>query len=262
MPRFSVNISMMFTELPFLDRSAAAAAAGFTGVDIQFPYAFPAAQLAEQAEAADVSIVLINAPGGDQSRREPGIACQPNRKEEFREGIEIACEYAQILQCPRVNILAGRVGRNPEANRATLIDNLEYGSDMLARINAQALVEPINGNDVPGYFIQTTADAVACINHVRRENLKLQFDIYHRQVSEGNVIDALTQFALHIGHIQFADAPGRHQPGTGVIKFSEIFKKIDEIGYSGWVGAEYIPTHNTVDSLDWSRDWSSSTRQS
>ena len=256
MPRFSVNISMMFTELPFPDRFAAAAAAGFTGVDIQFPYAFPAAQLAEKARAANVSIVLINAPGGDQSRKEPGIACRPERVEEFREGIDIACEYAQILQCSRVNILAGKVGSHPEVNHVTFIDNLAHGSDMLARINTQALVEPINGNDVPGYFIQTSAGAIACIREVRRENLNLQFDIYHRQVSEGNVGDALTEFAPLIGHIQFADAPGRHQPGTGVIDFPGVFKQIDESGYSGWVGAEYIPTDNTVDSLDWYRDWS------
>ena len=256
MPRFSVNISMMFTELPFLDRFAAAAAAGFTGVDIQFPYEFPVARIAQEARDADVSIVLINAPAGDRSRNEPGIACQPERREEFREGIDIACEYAQILQCSRVNILAGRVGSHPEVNHATLIDNLAHGSDMLARINVQALVEPINGIDVPGYFIQTTADAVACINEVRRENLKLQFDIYHRHVSEGNVLDALTEFAPLIGHIQFADAPGRRQPGTGVINYSDIFKKIDKVGYSGWVGAEYIPTHSTADSLVWYRDWS------
>ena len=256
MPRFSVNISMMFTELPFLDRFAAAADAGFTGVDIQFPYGFPATQIAEQAQAANVSIVLINAPGGDQSRKEPGIACQPERMEEFREGIDIACDYAQILQCSRVNILAGKIGSHPELNHVTLIDNLAYSSDMLARINVQALLEPINGNDVPGYFVQTSADAVACINEVRRKNLKLQFDIYHRYVSEGNVIDALTEFAPVIGHIQFADAPGRHQPGTGAINFSDVFKKIDKVGYTGWAGAEYIPTHNTVDSLDWYRDWS------
>ena len=256
MPRFSVNISMMFTELPFPDRFAAAAAAGFTGVDIQFPYGFPAAQLAEKARAANVSIVLINAPGGDRSRKEPGIACQPERMEEFKEGIDIACEYAQILQCSQVNILAGRTGSHPKVNRITLIDNLAHGSDMLARLNVQALVEPINGIDAPGYFIQTTADAVACINEVRRQNLKLQFDIYHRHVSEGNVLDALTEFAPLISHIQFADAPGRHQPGTGIINFPDVFKQIDESGYTGWVGAEYIPTDNTVDSLDWYRDWS------
>ncbi len=254
MPRFSVNISMMFGELPFPDRFAAAAAAGFTGVDIQFPYDYPAAQLADRARDANVSIVLINAPGGDQSRKEPGIACRSERVEEFREGIGIACEYAQILQCSRVNILAGRAGGDPDANHATLVDNLAYGSDMLARINARALVEPINGIDVPGYVVQTTAGAVDCIREVRRENLKLQFDIYHRHVSEGNVIDAFTEFAPIISHIQFADAPGRHQPGTGAINFSDIFDKIDESGYSGWVGAEYIPTHDTVGSLDWFRD--------
>ena len=254
MPRFSANISMMFREAPFPDRFAAAAAAGFTAVDIQFPYGFPAAQLAERARDANVSIVLINAPGGDQSRREPGIACRPERMEEFREGVDIACEYAQILQCSRVNILAGRVGSEPEANQVTLLENLAHGSDMLARINVQALLEPLNAIDVPGYIIPTTADAVACIRKVRRENLKLQFDIYHRHVSDGNVIDALMEFVPIIGHIQFADAPGRHQPGTGVINFSDVFNKIDENGYSGWVGAEYIPTHDTVDSLDWFRD--------
>ena len=256
MPRFSANISMMFREAPFPDRFAAAAAAGFTGVDIQFPYGFPAAQLAQRARDANVSIVLINAPAGDQSRGEPGIACRPERREEFREGIETACEYAQVLQCSRVNILAGRAGGDPEADQATLLDNLAHGSDMLARINARALLEPLNAIDAPGYAIGTTADAAACIGKVRRENLKLQFDIYHRHVSEGNVIDALTEYAPVIGHIQFADAPGRHQPGTGAINFSDVFKEIDENGYSGWVGAEYIPTHDTVDSLDWFRNWS------
>lgn len=256
MPRFSVNISMMYKELPFLERFAAAAAAGFTAVEIQFPYAFPAAQLAEKAAAAKVSIVLINAPAGDRARKEPGIACRPERTEEFREGVDIARDYAQTLHCPRVNILAGRAGNRPEVNRVTLIDNLAYGSDVLARANVQTLLEPINGNDVPGYIIRTTADAIACINEAQRENLKLQFDIYHRHVSEGNVTDALTQYAPRIGHIQFADAPGRHQPGTGVINFSDVFKKIDEIGYPGWVGAEYIPTADTAGSLDWYRDWS------
>ena len=255
MPRFSANISLMFREAPFPDRFAAAAAAGFTGVDIQFPYEFPAAQLAQRARDANVSIALINAPGGDQSRREPGIACRPERMEEFREGIETACEYAQILQCSQVNILAGKAGGEPEAGQATLLDNLAYGSDMLAGINARALLEPLNAVDAPGYIIRTTADALACIRKVQRENLKLQFDIYHRHMSEGNVIDALTEYAPFIGHIQFADAPGRHQPGTGAINFFDIFNKIDENGYSGWVGAEYIPTHKTVDSLDWFRDW-------
>ena len=253
MPRFSANISMMFREAPFPDRFDAAAAAGFSAVDIQFPYGFPAAQLAERARDANVSIVLINAPAGDQSRREPGIACRPERVAEFREGIEMACEYARTLQCSRVNILAGRVDGDPEANQATLLENLAYGSDMLTGINARALLEPLNAADAPGYIIRTTADAVACIRKVRRDNLKLQFDIYHRHMSEGNVIDALTEFAPVIGHIQFADAPGRHQPGTGAINFSAIFDKIDENGYSGWVGAEYIPTHDTIGSLDWFR---------
>ena len=261
MPRFSANISMMFGELPFPDRFAAAAAAGFAGVDIQFPYGFPAVQLAERARDANVSVVLINATAGDQSRGEPGIACRPERMEEFREGIELACEYAQTLQCPRVNILAGSAGSDPEADPAAFIDNLAHGSDMLARINARALLEPINVTDVPGYIIRTTADAVACIKKVRRENLKLQFDIYHRHVSEGNVIDALTEYAPFISHIQFADAPGRHQPGTGVINFADVFKKIDENGYSGWAGAEYIPTHDTVGSLDWFRDWPQTTNK-
>ncbi len=253
MLKFSANISLLFTELPFPDRFAAAAAAGFNGVEMQFPYDFPAAEIAERARAANVEIVLINAPAGDRSRKEPGIACQPDRIEEFRAGLEIAAEYLHTLHCPRINILCGRVNER-NVNLDTLIDNLIYCADTFPS-DVTILLEAINGQDVPGYLIQTTAEAIACIQAVQRDRLKLQFDIYHRHISEGDVIGALDQYIAHIGHIQFADAPGRQQPGTGTIDFQSIFKKIDESHYNQWLGAEYVPTNKTSESLDWYQQW-------
>ena len=251
MPRFAANISMLFTELDFPDRFAAASEAGFSGVEIHVPYQFSADELAQWAQAANVEIVLINAPAGDHEIREPGIACRPERVEEFRESIKSAVEYANILTCSRVNILAGRCNDDSRLSHQTLVNNLTYAADALAQINANALLEPINGVDVSDYMVQTTGYASECIIEVDRENMKLQLDIYHRQVSEGNIARALRDYYPLIGHIQFADSPGRHQPGTGGIDFPDFFRQVEQTAYKSWLGAEYIPEGKTSNSLDW-----------
>lgn len=254
MPRFAANLSMLFTEQPFLERFAAAAAAGFKGVEYLFPYAWSASELANKLREHALQQVLFNLPPGDWDAGERGIACLPDRVEEFREGVFEALEYARALQCPRLNCLAGlRPDNLPETVAfETLVENLRFAADILAPENIVLTVEAINSRvDMPGFFLDNTAIAMAAIQAAGRDNLKLQYDIYHMQIMEGDLCRSLSELCPHIGHIQFADNPGRHEPGTGEIRFPHVFRHIDSLDYDGWVSAEYRPQSDTTSSLGW-----------
>ncbi len=253
MLHFSANLSFLFLDRPFLDRFAAAAACGFKGVEFHFPYAYPADELADAAKRAAVEVVLFNFPGGDWSAGERGIACLPERVAEFREGVAAAARYAAALACPRVNCLAGRrpVDADEAVLFATLVDNLRFAADAFAPAERQVLLEPLNSRDTPGFLVDRTAPALAVLDAADRPNLGLQYDIYHAQVMEGDLARTLEANLPRIGHIQLADNPGRHQPGTGEINFPFLLHRLKALGYAGWIGCEYVPTGPTEDSFGW-----------
>ena len=253
MPKFAANLTMMFTELPFLDRFAAAAAASFQAVEFLFPYDFEKQQIADLLAANELTLVLHNLPAGDWAGGERGIGCHPARVDEFRAGVERAIDYATALGCPRVNCLAGILpaGVSADAARATLVENLRYAAARLEAANIELLLEHVNSRDIPGFFVDRSRPAVEIITEVASANLKLQYDIYHAQVLEGDLARTIeTEFA-RIGHIQLADNPGRHEPGSGEINFPYLFRRIDELGYTGWIGCEYKPRTTTIDGLGW-----------
>ncbi len=253
MPRYSINVSFMLHEYAFLDRFQAAADLGFSAVDIQLPYDHKPDTIAARARAAGVQVVLHNLTMGDRAAGEIGIASLPGREDEFRAGVAQALDYTKALGNRRVNVLAGVVppGEAAERCRAVMVENLKYAAEAFGREGVTVMVEPANGVDIPGFLLQTTEDTLAVIEAAGQGNLALQFDLCHRQVMQGDLIPALEAHLPRIAHIQFADAPGRHEPGTGEIDFERVFAAIDKLGYDGWVGAEYIPTTTTARSLDW-----------
>ena len=253
MPKFAANLTMMFTELPFLERFAAAARAGFSGVEFLFPYDFEVKHLAEALALNRLSLVLHNLPAGNWAAGERGIACLPDRVDEFRAGVARAITYATSLGCPRVNCLAGLLasGADPQKARATLVANLRFAADELKAAGIALLLEPVNTRDVPGFFVSRHRDALAIMDEVGSDNLTLQFDIYHTQVMEGDLVRSIEASLARIGHVQLADNPGRHEPGTGEINYPVLFRHLDELGYAGWVGCEYKPRTTTDAGLDW-----------
>lgn len=253
MPRFAANLTMMFTELPFLERFAAAAQAGFAGVEFLFPYDFEVRRIAEVLETNGLSLVLHNLPAGDWTGGERGIACLPSRVDEFRAGVERAIVYATALGCPRVNCLAGLLapGTDAQEARSTLVANLRFAAAELKAAGIALLLEPVNTRDVPGFFLSRNRDALAIMDEVGSANLTLQFDIYHTQVMDGDLARTFETSLPRIGHVQLADNPGRHEPGTGEIHYPFLFKRLDELGYAGWIGCEYKPRTTTEAGLDW-----------
>jgi hydroxypyruvate isomerase len=261
MPKFAANLTMMFNELPFLERFAAAAAAGFSAVEFLFPYDYPAQALRDRLDENGLKLVLHNLPAGNWGAGERGIACDPARVDEFRQGVGRAIEHAQALDCPRVNCLAGIVAEGDHAiAQRTLIDNLRYAAQQLGAAGITLLLEPVNTRDIPGFFVNRSQQALAIIDAVGTDNLQLQFDLYHAQVMEGDLTRTIeTQFS-RIGHLQLADNPGRHEPGTGEINFSYLFGRLDELGYQGWIGCEYKPLASTTAGLDWFAPWRSASK--
>jgi hydroxypyruvate isomerase len=253
MPRFAANCSMLFTEVPFPERFARAAAAGFQAVEFQFPYEWPAEHLRARLDAAGVQAVLHNLPAGDWAAGDRGLACDATRQAEFRAGVPRAIAYARALGVPRLNLLAGRAGpgQSEADTRALFIDNLRFAADALAEHGLTLLIEPINTRDVPGFWLSTSALAVDLLAEADRANAFLQFDLYHMQRMEGDLAATLRRLLPRIGHVQFADNPGRHEPGTGELNFGFLFAELDRLGYGGWVGAEYLPSGRTEDSLTW-----------
>ncbi len=255
MPRFDANLSMLFTEVDFLDRFAAAAAAGFAGVEYVSPYDYEPDILARRLAANGLSQVLFNLPVGDWDAGERGIAILPDRVAEFRSGAETAVAYAKALGCKQVNCLAGIVpdGTNLAVLRETFIENLKFTADLFEKYDTKLLIEPINPIDIPGFYLNSSRQALDLIEAVGSDNLYLQYDIYHMQIVEGDLARTIEAALPRIAHIQIADNPGRHEPGTGEINYPFLFDHLDRIGYQGWVGCEYRPSGPTADSFGWMR---------
>ncbi len=253
MPKFSANLSMLFTEVGFADRFERAARAGFKGVECQFPYELPREDIAAKLDKYSQEMVLFNIPAGNWAAGERGIACLPGRESEFQEGVGKAIEYGKALKCPRINCLAGLTPKNAPADkvRQTLVNNLEFAADAMQKAGISLLVEMLNDKDVPGFYLVRTQDALKLLEEVKPANLWLQYDIYHMQIMEGNLAKTIQENVGRIGHIQLADNPGRHEPGTGEINFTNLFKFIDESGYTGWIGCEYKPAGATEEGLGW-----------
>ena len=253
MPKFAANLTMLFNELPFLDRFAAAKAAGFGGVEFLFPYEFEKVALREKLDRYGLVQVLHNLPAGNWAAGERGIAVLPDRVAEFRAGVERAIDYARALDCRQLNCLAGiaPAGAHTKTLHRVFVDNLRFAADALAKHNIRLLIEPINTRDIPGFFLSRTQQAQDIISEVGSDNLFIQYDIYHMQVMEGDLAPTIRKHLGRIAHIQLADNPGRNEPGTGEINFPYLFRYLDEIGYAGWIGCEYKPKTATEESLEW-----------
>jgi len=257
MPKLAANLTYLFTEHEFLDRFGAAAAAGFRGVEYQLPYAYDKELIAGELRAHGLEMVLMNLPPGDWDAGEAGIACLPGREQEFRDGLETGIEYALALGCPQLNCLAGIAPSDipPAALLETFVENLRFAAERFAQAGLLLLIEPINTRDRPGFYLSRSTQAAEIINAVGADNLFLQFDVYHTQVMQGDVVNNFMAQRERIRHVQIADNPGRHEPGTGELNFPFILAALDEMGYAGWVSLEYAPSDSTVASLDWARDY-------
>ena len=253
MPRFAANLSMLFTEVPFIERFDRAARAGFGSVEFLFPYAHTPGEVAAKVRGNRLSVVLHNLPAGDWDAGERGIACLPDRVDEFRAGVAKAIEYATALGAPQLNCLAGKVplGASDDLLRKTFVANLKYAAAELKKANLKLLIEPINTYDIPGFYLNRTAQALSIIDEVGADNLFLQYDIYHAQRTEGELAATMQKHLARIGHVQLADNPGRNEPGTGEINYDFLFAHLDRIGYDGWVGCEYKPANGTEAGLGW-----------
>ncbi|MCF8150793.1 MAG: hydroxypyruvate isomerase [Burkholderiaceae bacterium] len=257
MPRFAANLSFLFTERLFLERFAAARAAGFAAVEFHFPYEHDAAALAEVVLTSGLDVVVFNLPAGDWAAGDRGIACLPQRVAEFQDGVGLAIDYAHKLGCGRLNCLAGIVPAGLDADKVqqTLIENLRFAAGATRHAGIELVLEPLNTRDNPGFAVATTRAGLALIEAVGDDMLRLQYDIYHAQVMEGDLAHTLETHLPRIGHIQLADNPGRHEPGSGEINFPFLLQHLDRIGYTGWVGCEYKPRGRSEDSFGWLESW-------
>jgi hydroxypyruvate isomerase len=257
MPKFAANLTMMFNEVPFLERFGAAAAAGFRGVEFLFPYDFPADQIKEQLDRHKLSLVLFNMPAGDWAAGDRGLACDPAAVSRCQDGVGKATEYARALGCRQIHLMAGLRPRgvSDDAMRATYIANLQFAGKELAQHGFNLLIEAINTRDIPGFYLNTSRQAFDLIHYAAVPNLFFQYDVYHMQIMEGDLATTLKTHLAQIAHVQIADPPRRHEPGTGEINYPFLFQWLDEIGYQGWVGCEYRPKGKTEDGLGWIRPW-------
>ncbi|HEY4069239.1 MAG TPA: hydroxypyruvate isomerase [Burkholderiaceae bacterium] len=253
MPRFAANLTMLFNELPFLDRFEAAAKAGFKAVEFLFPYPYAIKDLQSRLTANGLTLVLHNLPAGHWDGGERGIACLPDRVAEFRDSVARAIEYGSALGVPQINCLAGKTpsGVTDATTRDTFVGNLRFAAAELKKAGIRLLIEPINIYDIPGFYLNYTTQALALIDEVGSDNLFVQYDIYHAQRMEGELIATMQKHLARIGHIQLADNPGRNEPGTGEIHYGNVFKALDRMGYTGWIGCEYKPATTTEAGLGW-----------
>jgi hydroxypyruvate isomerase len=254
MTKLAANISLLYPQLPFQDRFAAAAMAGFRYVEYQLPYSFGSAQeIAARARSAGVEVVLHNLPAGDAAKGDRGISCQPQRVNEFREGVERAIEYAAAAGCPRLNALAGIVPAGVARERAkeTLVENLRFAAGKLKAAGLTLLTEPCNPRTLPGFLLNTSREAIEVIDAAGAGNLQLQYDVFHMQIVEGDLARTIERLLPRIGHIQIADVPDRNEPGTGEINFGWLLPHIERLGYQGWIGCEYVPKGDTDQGLAW-----------
>ena len=257
MPRLAANLSYLFTEAALLDRFEAAAKAGFRGVEYQFPYAEDSQALAGRLREHGLDMVLMNLPPGDLQAGDAGIACDPKRMQEFRHGVEEGIDFAQTLGCPQLNCLAGIAppGLAPGRLFDTLVENLGFAAERFANAGLRLLIEPINTRDRPGFYLSRSTQAMEIIDAVGADNLFLQFDVYHTQIMQGDIVRNFQAHRERIRHVQIADNPGRHEPGTGELNFPFILAALDGMGYEGWVSCEYAPSTSTEESLGWARGY-------
>jgi hydroxypyruvate isomerase len=253
MPKFAANLSMMFNEVPFLERFAAAADAGFKGVEYLFPYEFPPELIASELKANALENVLFNLPPGDWASGERGTTCLPGREEEFRAGVATAIRYAKQLNTTRLHAMAGIVPQSVSLAdvKTTYIANLTFAAAELAEHGISLLIEAINTRDMPGFFLNTQAQAYDILQEVGAKNLMLQMDLYHMQIMEGDLAVKLGKYAPQCGHVQVAGVPKRNEPDTGEVHYAFLYDHMDALGYTGWIGCEYRPAGNTGDGLSW-----------
>jgi hydroxypyruvate isomerase len=257
MPKLNANLSMMFNEVEFTNRFAAAARTGFKGVEFLFPYAYDKQQLAEVARGHNLQVVLFNMPPGDFDAGDRGLACDPARAGEFQAGVGKAIDYALALGCKQLHCMAGLRPRgvNEDKMRETYIDSLRFAGRELAKHGLTLLIEAINTRDIPGFYLNTSRQAFDIIHYAAVPNLKFQYDIYHMQIMQGDLAPTIEKHVDQIGHMQLADTPGRHEPGTGEINYPFLFAHIDKVGYRGWIGCEYRPAGNTEAGLGWAKPY-------
>lgn len=257
MPNFAANLTFLYGEHPFLDRFAAAHADGFEAVEYMFPYPFPKERLADALQRNTLRQVLHNLPAGDWEAGERGIACHPGREGEFQDGVERAIEYATALSCPQVNCLIGipPQGADPDVVRRAVVGNLRFAAQALGQAGIRLLIEPVNGFDIPGFWLQHADQAVGVMDEVGSDNLALQYDFYHQQRTDGELTATYRRLKGRIAHVQVADNPGRGEPGTGEIDYPFLFAALDRDGYAGWVGCEYRPQGDTSAGLGWLRPY-------
>ena len=257
MPKLAANLSMMFQEAPFLDRFAVAQTCGFAGVEFLFPYDFPADEIAARLERHHLTQALFNLPPGDWAKGERGMAALPGRESEFMASLERALPYALATKCRRLHAMAGNwpEGRDRREGRAVYVANLKRAADRLAEEGVTLVIEPINTRDMPAYFLNTTGEAMSVIEEAGRDNLKLQLDLYHCQIMEGDLAAHVRRLAGRYAHVQIAGVPERHEPDRGEVNYDYLLSLLDEIGYDGWVGCEYRPAGDTRAGLGWARRW-------
>lgn len=253
MPRLAANLSMMFNEVPFLERFDAAATAGFKAVEFLFPYDHPASEIRKRLDDAGLRQVLFNMPPGDWAGGERGIACLPGRAAEFREGVKTALDYAGALGCGMIHCMAGIVpaGVAHGTAAALYVANLAWAAEQAAAQGVKIVIEPINHRDMPGFLLNTMGQGADIVAALGFDRVGLQFDIYHCQVTEGDVTKRMEALLPSIAHMQLADVPGRHEPGTGEIGWDYVLGRVDSLGYAGWIGCEYRPAGDTVAGLAW-----------
>jgi hydroxypyruvate isomerase len=256
-PRLAANVSTLFPELPFLERFAAAAKAGFRAVEYQYPYDWQPDDVAAAAGNARVEVVLHNMPPGDAQRGERGTACLTGREQRFRDDLDRAIEYARVARCPSLHLMAGVVpaGTDRAALHATYVSNLKYAARRLALERMRALIEPLSERTVANCFLRSSRQAAQVLDDVAADNVLIQYDLFHMQIMEGNLAATVERLLPRIGHLQIADVPGRNEPGSGEINFDFMLRHIDRIGYVGWIGCEYNPLGDTLEGLKWARPY-------
>ena len=256
MPRLAANLSMMFTEYPFEARFEAAARAGFRAVEFLFPYDWPSTQVALWLAGAGVENVLFNLPPGDWASGERGLAALPGREIEFRAALRKALDYAQVLGTPRLHVMAGLIPAGADAGlrarmRETYLDNLRWAAQEALQAERTLLIEPINPRDIPGYWLNHQQEALDVIAEVGAPNLRLQFDLYHAQIVDGDLTRRIERQVGLTGHVQIAGVPDRHEPDAGELAITHLLSTLDRVGYTGWVGCEYRPRGQTEAGLGW-----------
>jgi hydroxypyruvate isomerase len=257
MPKLAANLSMLFTERAFLERFAAAARAGFRAVEYQYPYDHKAEEVAAAARAAGVEVVLHNMPRGETSRGEHGTACLPGREQRFREDLEHAIGYAKAAGCRQLNCIAGVLpaGADRARHHATYVANLRHAAARLRTEGMRVLIEPLSARSLPGCFLNSSAQAASVIDDIGADNVLIQYDLFHMQLMEGNLSATMERLLPKIGHLQIADVPDRHEPGTGELNFAFLLARIDALGYAGWIGCEYNPQGDTLEGLRWAKPY-------